>query len=53
LDDVKVIKVPKSPGIESQQILSEEKYLLKRYRDYFRGKFHKLYQKTSSLREEL
>lgn len=56
MEDVHVIKVPKSPGIQSQPRLSSDEVsqlMFNAYQDYFRGKYHDLYLKTTAWREEL
>ena len=50
----KVIKVPKSPGIQSHHRLSAEETstkLYEAYLDYFKGRFSEIFSKSATWRE--
>lgn len=56
LAGVIVVKVPKSPGIQSQAYRSNQEVqqtLFNAYQDYFRGKHHDLFLKTTVQREDM
>lgn len=50
-----VIKVPKSPGIQTIKSSADEleKRLINHYMDYFRGKHHEVFSKNEHIRNEL